>query len=308
MRLIAAFIMRGRWQAIVATAGLAILALMVMPLSWPLSYLSGGTVGLVTLVQGPKEGVLNAVGATLLVGLLALLLAGQPTVAAGFAVMLWMPAWLLAMVLYVSRSLALMVLVNTLLALVGVIGVYLLMPEPAGWWYSYINGEIMPILKQAGVVIPDEEAFRSGLEQASRLMTGAMAASISFGLAMSLIIARWWQAVVSRPGAFGEEFRSLKLGRSAAIVAALLSLPAVLTKGVVAELSVNLLEVVIIAFLFQGLAVIHALVHQYRVKQVWLVILYIFLAFSLPYGLLLLALVGILDNGLEFRTRFGKQT
>ncbi|HID49861.1 MAG TPA: signal recognition particle-docking protein FtsY [Chromatiales bacterium] len=70
MRLIAAFIMRGRWQAILATAGLAILALLLMPLSWPLTYLSSGAVGLVTLVQGPREGLLNAGGATALLAVL----------------------------------------------------------------------------------------------------------------------------------------------------------------------------------------------------------------------------------------------
>ncbi|MCG6934754.1 MAG: hypothetical protein LJE73_02515 [Proteobacteria bacterium] len=305
MRLIAAFIMRGRWQAMVATAGLAILALLLMPLSWPLSYLSGGVVGLVTLVQGPKEGVLNAAGAILLVAVLAMLLVGQPTVAAGFAVMLWMPAWLLAIVLYLSRSQALMLLVNVLLAMASVIVVFALVPDPAQWWHTYLAGEVIPMLKQAGMVIPDEAAFMAGLETASRLMTGAMVASISFGLAMSLITARWWQAVVgNRPGAFGEEFRALRLGRIAASAAVLLSLLMLFIQGTLAELSLNLLEVMIIAFMFQGLAVGHALAHQFKANQAWLVMMYIVMIFTLPYGLLLVALVGVLDNGFDFRARF----
>lgn len=308
MRLIAAFIMRGRWQAILATAGLAILALLLMPLSWPLTYLSGGVVGLVTLVQGPKEGLLNAAGATALVAVLALLLAGQPTVAAGFAVMLWLPAWLLATGLYLSRSLPLMLLVNALLAMTGVIGIYLLLPDPAQWWYGYLTGQVMPVLKQAGMEIPDEAAFLAGLEEASRMMTGTMAASISFGLAISLFIARWWQALVSnRPGAFGEEFRALRLGRVAALVAALLALPALLMEGGLAELARNLLAVVVIAFLFQGLAVGHDLVRRFGANQVWLVVLYMVVVLTLPWGLLLVALVGAMDNGIDYRARLGKR-
>jgi len=308
MRLIAAFIMRGRWQAILATAGLAILALLLMPLSWPLTYLSSGAVGLVTLVQGPREGLLNAGGATALLAVLALVLAGQPTVAAGFALILWLPAWLLATGLYLSRSLALMLLVNTLLAMAGVLGIYLLLPDPAQWWYGYLSGQVMPMLKQAGMEIPDEAAFLAGLEEASRMMTGTMAASISFGLAISLFIARWWQALVSnRSGAFGEEFRALRLGRAAALVAALLALPALLMEGGVAELARNLLAVVVIAFLFQGLAVGHALVRRFGANPIWLVVVYMGVVLTLPWGLLLVALVGAMDNGFDYRARLGKR-
>ena len=308
MRLIAAYIMRGRWQAILATAGLAILALLLMPLSWPLTYLSGGSVGLVTLTQGPREGLWNAAGATALVAGLALLLAGQPTVAVGFAVMLWLPAWLLAMTLLVSRSLALMLLVNVLLAMTGVVGVYLLAADPAQWWYAYLTEQVMPMLKQAGMVIPDEAAFNEGLEQASRMVTGTMAASISFGLAISLFIARWWQALVQdRPGAFGEEFRALRLGRIATLVAGVLALPALLSQGSVAELSSNLLTVAVIAFLFQGLAVGHALVKRFQASQAWLVMMYLAVVLTLPWGLLLVALVGAVDNGMDFRGRLAKR-
>lgn len=304
MRVIAAFIMRGRLQAIIATAGLAVLALLLMPFSWPASYLSGGAVGLVTLIQGPKEGLLNAFGATVIVTVLGILV-GQPTVAAGFAVILWLPVWILALVLFQSRSLASMLLVNVLLGMAVIIGVYLVVAEPAQWWYSHISQQLLPAMKESGMVISDEAALLASLEEASRLMTGAIAASVSFGLAVSLFVARWWQAVVSnRPGAFGEEFRSLKLGRAAALVALVLSLPALLTKGVLAEMSVNLLQVMLMTFMFQGLAVAHAIVNRLKANQAWLVMMYILIVFTTPYGLLVVAMIGVLDNGFDFRARF----
>ncbi len=42
MQAIAAYIMRGRFQAMLMTAGLGLLSVLLMPLSWPLSYLSAG--------------------------------------------------------------------------------------------------------------------------------------------------------------------------------------------------------------------------------------------------------------------------
>ena len=85
MRAIAAFIMRGRLQAIIMAAGLGLLGGLFPP-GW---LLSGGVVGLVTLAQGPKEGMLNAFAATTHIVLLSGVLVMQPAMqAAGFFVML----------------------------------------------------------------------------------------------------------------------------------------------------------------------------------------------------------------------------
>jgi hypothetical protein len=54
MKALAAYMMRGRLQAMMAAAGLAVVSLLMMPLSWPVSLLSGAAVALAVLVQGPK--------------------------------------------------------------------------------------------------------------------------------------------------------------------------------------------------------------------------------------------------------------
>jgi len=301
MRAIAAFIMRGRLQAIVMAAGLGLLGGLIPP-GW---LLSGGVVGLVTLVQGPKEGMLNAFAATTLIVLLSGILVMQPTMqAAGFFVLLWLPiVWVLALVLYQSRSLALTLLVTALLGGVIVLTAYGLLDDPAQWWYSQTE-QLVPVMKQAGVEIPDEAAFDANMREASHIMTGTLAAFISLGLALSLLIARWWQSEVTRPGAFGEEYRNLRLGSTAAVVATLLVLSAWITSGGFAEMAANLLLVVLALFMFQGLALGHAAVKQFSDNQAWLLMMYVVMVFTIPYGLLLAAVLGVLDNWFDFRARF----
>ncbi len=301
MRAIAAFIMRGRLQAIIMAAGLGLLGGLFPP-GW---LLSGGVVALVTLVQGPKEGMLNAFAATTLVVVLSGVLVMQPALqAAGIFVLLWLPiVWLLALVLFQSRSLAMTLLVNALLAAAIVLTAYVGLEDPAQWWYSQTE-QLLPLMKEAGVAIPDEAAFDANMREASRIMTGTLAAFVSLGLALSILIGRWWQSVVTRPGAFGEEYRSLRLGSTAAIVATLLVLPAWITSGGIGEMATNLLLVAVVLFMFQGLALGHAAVKQFGNNQAWLVMMYVVMVFTMPYGLLLAAMLGVLDNWFDFRARF----
>ena len=302
MRAIAAFIMRGRLQAIIVAAGLALLGGLFPP-GW---LLSGGVVGLVTLVQGPREGMLNAFAATSIVVLLSGVLALQPAMqAAGIFVMLWLPiVWLLALVLYQSRSLALTLLITAVLGGAIVMAVYALVDAPAQWWYSHVIEQLLPMMKQAGMEIPDQAAFEADMRDASRIMTGTLAAIISFGLAVSLLIARWWQSEVTRPGAFGDEYRNLRLGATAAVITALLVVPAWIINGGFAEMTSNLLIVALVLFMFQGLALGHAVVKQFGNNPAWLVVMYVVIVFSMPYGLLFVAVVGVLDNWFDFRARF----
>jgi hypothetical protein len=302
MRAIAAFIMRGRLQAIIVAAGMALLGGLFPP-GW---LLSGGVVGLVTLVQGPREGMLNAFAATSIVVLLSGVLALQPALqAVGIFVLLWLPiVWLLALVLYQSRSLALTLLITALLGGAIVMVVYVLVDAPAQWWYSHVIEQLLPMMKQAGMEIPDQAAFEADMRDASRIMTGTLAAIISFGLAVSLLIARWWQSEVTRPGAFGDEYRNLRLGATAAVITALLVVPAWITNGGFAEMTSNLLIVALVLFMFQGLALGHAVVKQFGNNPAWLVVMYVVIVFSMPYGLLFAAVLGVLDNWFDFRARF----
>jgi uncharacterized protein YybS (DUF2232 family) len=86
---------------------------------------------------------------------------------------------------------------------------------------------------------------------------------------------------------------------AAGVVIALLSL----LGGQVGHWSTNLLFVAVGLFLLQGIAVGHALVKQTGANTAWLVAMYVVVILS-PAGMIFAAVMGLLDNGIDFRARF----
>lgn len=306
MKALAAYAMRGRLQATLSVAGLAIVSLLLIPLSWPVSFLSGAAVALVVLVQGPKEGVFTALSAMAILAIVVTLVMGMPMMAGVYTVMVWLPAWLLATTLLLGHSLALAMKVGALLGIGIILAVYVLIPDPAGLWYQHFTEQVLPVMKQAGVVLDKAPGFDTQLREAAKIMTGTTVAFTVLGMWLSLLIARSWQAVLYRPEGFREEFRSLKLGQNSALFAALIAVLATFTEGLLNELAINALVVLLMLFMFQGLAVGHNLVNQYQQGKAWIVGMYVILVFTSTYGLMIFAMIGWLDNGFDFRKRFAR--
>lgn len=294
--------MRGRLQAWSVTGLTALLALIWVPLSWPVSYLSGAAVALVTLVQGPREGLYNALGAGLLVGGLGLLVFGTPALALAFVLVVWLPAWLSAYTLRATVSLTGGVLVVAGLAVLVVIAVYLFVGSPAGFWEHYFSEVALPAMQQAGVQVQDGDALQADLARISRIMTGMSAAFALLGTALALFIARWWQALLYNPSGFREEFQRLRLGSIAAWGAVAVAVLGLVSSGSVAEFAGNLFPLAVVLFLFQGLAVAHGAVAATGAHSGWIIGLYAVLLL-MPQTLLLLSAAGFIDNWIDFRAR-----
>ncbi len=294
--------MRGRLQAWSATGLTALLALLWVPLSWPVSYLSGAAVGLVTLVQGPREGLFNALGAALLVGLLSLAIFGSPVLALAFALVVWLPAWLAAYTLRATVSLSAGVLVVAALAVMVVAAVYLLSPAPAAFWQHYFTAVALPAMQQAGVHVQGGGDLETDLGRISRIMTGMSAAFALVGTGLALFIARWWQALLYNPRGFREEFQRLRLGSVAAWAAVGVAVLGLASSGTVAEFAGNLFPLAVVLFLFQGLAVAHGTVAASGAHSGWIIGLYALLLI-MPQTLLLLSAAGFIDNWIDFRAR-----
>lgn len=307
MKALAAYIMRGRLQAMMAAAGLAVIAVLLIPLTWPVSFLSGAAVALAVLVQGPKEGALTALGGTALLALVTMLVFQVPTMAIVFAVMVWLPAWLLGTTLLLSQSLAMALKTGALLGSVIILLVYSVIPDPAAQWYGHFTEVVLPMLEKAGVTIARSESYDTSLREAARIMTGTSVAFTVMGMWLSLLIARNWQAMLYRPEGFREEFRSLRLGTQLALVTGLVGALAVFSSGLVNELAMNVLVVLLMLFMFQGLAIGHQLVSHFQQGKAWIVAMYVILFFTMPHGLMLFALLGWLDNGFDFRTRLARK-
>ncbi len=114
MQSLASFVMRGVPQAVMVIILLAALSLLLPPTS----IFSAAAVTLVTLRNGAIPGALVMGLATGVSGIIALFALGGLNLAIGFLILMWLPAWLLALVLRSSRSLSLVVMSALVLGLV----------------------------------------------------------------------------------------------------------------------------------------------------------------------------------------------
>jgi hypothetical protein len=299
MRWLADYIMRGRVQAIGTAALLGVLS-WVLP---PFSYLSGASVALVSLRNGAVEGLIALLGAGVISALVSLAGFGTPLPALALVVALWFPVWAAAYVLRITRSQGVMLI--TIGALTG--GFALLMRVLGGDMEARWRGWIEEGLKQMGGQAPavDPEA----LDRLAGMVNGLVAAGMTFSLAVVMLLGRWWQSLLYNPGGFGVEFKALSLGPRFSMViigvAVLLLIQTTLGGGY--GLMVDLLIVAAVLYAFQGVAVAHAHVTSRQLPVWWLAILY-FSLFAIPQlAVVLLALVGLADNFLNFR-RSGNST
>ena len=97
-----------------------------------------------------------------------------------------------------------------------------------------------------------------------------VAATWFMGTVASLCLARYWAALIDRPGAFGEEFRGLRFGRWLLLLLPVLLVVGVLFGGTKPNLLAQLYLVGMVVFLIQGISVAHALVKEFGASSAWL--------------------------------------
>ena len=273
---------------------LAILSLLLPPVS----LFSAAVIALVTLRKGANEGALVLAMASVACSLLALLLFGQPWAMAGFVLLMWMPAWMLALQLRASRSLSLAIQFALLFGLLVIGAQYLQSDGPVAGWQQMLEPFVAELVTAKLVAESDQQAL---IEVMASWMPGLVAAGFFLQLVGSLFIARWWQAMLYNPGGFGEEFRTLRWHRLLALV----TLAVIAARWLMADgnLPDYLLVLLLAAWFIQGLAVVHGVIRQTQASRGWLIGLYLLLLVAMPHALTALAVTGFADAWIDFRAR-----
>ncbi len=298
MRFLADFSMRGRMQAIAVAATNLMLSLLLPPLS----LVAAAVVALVTLRQGWREGLNTLLASSLAAGLLGAIVLGDFVSPAGYGLMLWLPAWAVALALRHTRDLGWTFELMVVLGLIGVASVYWISPDVAGFWYARIEQAFGSWRGQAGVDLAQWQAY---LAAVARHMTGIVAAGIVSSLALSLLLARWWQALLYNPGGFRAEFLALRLHKPVAYLALGLVGVAMVLEAQAREAVVNLLLVLAVLYVVAGTAILHA-IFAGRGYKALLFGLYGLMLF-VPHVLPPVALVGLSDAWFDWRSRFVPQ-
>ncbi|MCB1785292.1 MAG: hypothetical protein H6953_03850 [Chromatiaceae bacterium] len=296
MKAFAHWVMKGRMQAVIAASVLAMLGLLVTPAV----LLSAAVIMLTVLRQGWREGLLVLASALLAIAGLGGLVFQMPIALAVLGAMLWVPAAVLGGILGKTGSLRLAIEIASIGAGLIVLAQYASLGDPAAFWSDALNAFL-------SLRIDAETLANADLGPLVELMAGWMAGGVAatwlLGNVLSLSLARYWSALLDRPGAFGDEFRALRFGRWLLILVPALLVFGVILTGGRPNLVGQLYLVGMVVFLIQGLSFAHWLVAEFSGSGAWIVGLYLLLILVAPQSATMVALAGYADGWLDFRTR-----
>ncbi len=304
MRALAGLIVAGPMQAVLFIALCTALSFLAPPLTSLLGYGGAAALALYSLHTGARAGAVALLGAAVATGVLTQLVLHQGLAAVVTSLLLWIPVWLAAVVLRGTGSLAMAMLVVTGLALLLVMLIFLLLGDPGPWWLARLEALAEVVTAQPELAI-DSAAVTHFLETVAPLMTGTMAAGLSFASLTCVILGRWWQALLVNPGGLKKDFYALRLNRVLSLVGVAIAGVAALEIGVLSRLALQWALIALVPFLFVGLAVVHASLANLKAAKGWLIALYVLMSL-LPQVLLMVILVGVLDPWLELRRRTEK--
>jgi hypothetical protein len=288
MRAFGNYILSGRMQAIGVIGFLLIFSLLVPPTAF---LVSGVPVALVTLRKGGNMSAQVIMGSLILSLGLTLVLNIEPLWSLVFLLTVWVPVWLCAMALRQTESPVAMALTAAGIAVAFILFMYAAMGDVEAWWRALLTDML-----KLGIPAATSEQYQQAIEIAPALMNAVVASSIVLSLMTTVLIARWWQAALFNPGGFSKEFQAFCLPKQ-------LALPTIVGVGLTflenstfGPILRDILVVIVILYLFQGIASVHRTVKQRALSRKWLVGMYCLLAFLPQIMIILVAWIGMTDS------------
>ena len=277
MRALAELVMKGRKQA----AFVAIIAALLPMLYWA----SAAAVALITLRKGTSDGAGVLVWALLPAGAWAF--SGDPTPLAVIT-----GAFLLAITLRETVSWAKVLMLALPIGALAGIGLETVLDGLLGQVIEATEKFLSQSAHQSGEVNLDTERLRL-------LLVGGLGSVHTAFMVLSLILARSWQSGLYNPGGFKQEFHGLKLPQmyTAILLASLLTIYQL-------ELDfMRWLPLLLLPWIFAGIALIHGSLAKRDLGRSWLIAFYLAIVFIGPYVITLLVFAAILDSFVDFRAR-----
>ena len=300
MQQLAEWLVARPWHGVVGLV-LALIFPMLTPASSGLGPVFGGLVMThLVLANGPIPGVMQGLAAGLLLALLAILLQASVGQIVFMSAVIWTPACVLAALMLRLRSLTLTLQVTVILAIVGVVVIYIALGDPAVYWGQLLDQ--WAAIVSAGGQEENAELLLASREAIVPQMTMIAVFTVWTWLVLVLLLGYGlYQNLPDKRSIFGR-FSDLNYGRVLATVMGVGSLVALATGMTWLQ---NLAFVAFAVFWLQGLAILHWLHGRSLLPLFVLVATYAFLVVPVLNGLLVIALAvfGYMDAWFNFRAR-----
>lgn len=274
----------------------AIFALLIPPVTTALLVLE-------TLKRGSAVAATSALASLVLIGLAGFAGGGASSPALATGVVALVSGVAMGALLRRSQALTLAFQGTVLGAFVVVVLVSLAFPDPESL-IAPLRDQVLELVEGSGRATPEDmDVIR---ELSGFLLLRLLVAGATILLLGALMLGAWWFSLTAPEAEFGREFRGLKLGRALGTASLLLfAVSAFIDVAIVA----NLAAVAMAAFLFQGLAVMHAWGHAKGWHAAVLGVVYLSLLLPQLTALSTFALcaTGLLDNIFALRAPLGRQ-
>jgi len=267
-----------------------------LPFFWPLYILSNAIIALVVLRHGIKIGV-----EVLFISNIALAIYGfmqtQSIIYGALYSLPMIAVFIYATALHKTISLPLGLIYGSVFGAACLLIAHIVVPNIDGQWLSFLNEHIQPLFLQLGF---DSARLEKVLPIAAEIMTGSYIAAILIWTTITLLVARWWQALLYKPKGFKQEFYELRLGYVSSIIYLLILSASLLAKEpLLKELSL----IFGVMFIFQGLSLAHNVLSRSIIATMWLGLMYFFLLISTAIVVILLVVTALIDNFIDIRSR-----
>ncbi|MCZ6469981.1 MAG: hypothetical protein O6649_01345 [Gammaproteobacteria bacterium] len=304
MLTLAKYALKGQYQAAAVVGILAIVAVF-FPLvagttfisalvTTVLIVMSGALVGLIILTQGTISGLKAIIVSIFGITLVTWIVLKAPSLGISIALAQWLPIVILAHTLKSTKSLAMMILAGAALA-TGVAGIqFYAVPDLEAEWLTVIQ---LSMEQLQGNPAYSSMVVRDNIQLFVHWMVLLMVPAMYLLFVSILHLSRWLQARVAGSDGYNQEFRAIALGKPAAIFAvAVLILSFWLNQDWITSMAL----IVMAAFLYQGVAVVHSRAVRSKYRA-WMIGFFYALLLLFPQVVALTSIVGVIDNWLVFR-------
>jgi|GEM_PF-852488 len=297
MRVLARLALQGPGQAIGLIVALAMLGLMLPPVA----ILSSAVVALVCLQADSRRALMVLLASTFLASVIGALLAAMPLLGLAMLLVLWAPTAAVAIWLRHSGNLSQAMLMAAMLGVGVLVTVMVAIPDTAAAWQSLLEQQFVLPFKgteqeaQAQLLVEQ-------LQGMGAVLPGMLGMSVMLSVQLALLIGRWMQSQMIKPGAFGNEYRQLSFGRGPMLMFAL-----VVVGGLISSQPLLQSLALVVGWLpvKQGIALMHAWCGRPGFAQGKpVLVLGWVLLIVLPHFVVLIAALGAVDNWMNFRSRW----
>lgn len=302
------FLLKRRWQTLLLT-----FLITFVPIIGIVGILIAA---LVTLVEGIATGTLLTIAATLPYFISTFITSPpQGTIplvvwaAISVAVLSNLLTYAFAIMLRRNSSWSLIIQTAALLGVLVVSVIHLVYPNVTEWWGHQLQAYYNHAQAMVGTVkgLPNSLTNDSQLETINitkDYATGLMVAAILFNALLQLIAARWWQAMVFKPGSLQKELHEIRLSQLAGV----LFMGSIILSYLGNLVVLDIMPILYLLFGTAGLSLIHYFFKKMKSQTAWfwLMLTYLAIIFVFPTSIVFIAMFALFDIWLDFRKRFAK--